>query len=150
MDFIDKHKISTTQKQLDLYHIKKRILEAKMNESKDLQRMIYDVLDNNSILLLYSYIFNVSPMYSPRLRDEIYKFLQSNPQHPAVDMVTGDVDYSSIPNLHENFDYFEAQSFLYNDSFMAFRLNKKNMLCSVKYLGKGQYGIKQYRSKQPK
>ena len=116
--------------------ISEKMLEFKRNtlstyvyesNGKDLHKMIYDVLDSNSIILIYGFIKGTYPAYTDKMRDEVYDFLSSHKNHPAYNMVAGAVDYSKVfENVNfKSIDVFDVNT---NPSPFMIKMDKNNNL----------------------
>jgi len=142
------NKMVLDTKTVQLNNIKRTNLMESVEVSeggKDMYKMIYNVLDENSILLLYSYIFGHITEYSDTIRDKVYDYLQKNPTSPAVDMVTGTIDDDEMDSLMRSFKYIDAQSFLLGTTYLAFMENKQGKLCRVRFIAENKYGIKEIK-----
>lgn len=146
VDIIEKKEMMLTDKQMQLFTIKKKLFENSMSVEegkKDLYTMLYDVLDESSIMLLNSFIYGKMEMYTDSMRDKIYDYLKNNPNDPANDMVTGEVGGTEMDALTSKFRYYDAQSFLASKSFLALRMDNQDKLCLIKYIGKNKYNVKE-------
>ena len=148
-DILIDNKMILDKKIIHLNNIKRtKLMESVTVDEegkKDIYKMVYDVLDDNSILLLYSYIFGHMVDYNSKVRDKVYDYLLKNPESPAVDMVTGTVGDDEIDSLMRSFNYYDAQSFLLGTSFVAFMNNKDGKLCRVNYITNNKFGIKEIK-----
>ena len=135
-----------TAKHMQMCTIKKKVFESTVpveGGKKDLHTMVYDVLDESSIMLLYSFIHGKMVSYTDKVRDEIYDYLVKNPNSPAVRMLTTEITDADVAVLTRNFNYYDTQSFMLSKSFLAFRKNKDDKICLIKYAGNNQFKVKE-------
>lgn len=143
---LSENKMVMSKKDMQMLYIKKKIYENSVpveEGKKDLYTMIYSVLDDNSIILLYSFIFGKMVSYSDRIRNDVYDYLKKNPSSPAIDMVTGEVSGSEMETLRRNFHHYDVQSFMMDKAFMAFRKNTRGKMCLIKYIGDKKFKVKE-------
>lgn len=142
----ENNKMLLTAQRMQMCTIKKKVFENTVpveGGKKDLYTIIYDVLDEDSIVLLYSFIYGKIVAYTDKVRDEAYDYLLKNPNSPAVRMITTEPSKDDLEVLRRNFNYYDIQSFMLSKSFLAFRKNKDDKICLIKYAGNNKFKVEE-------